>query len=46
MHESAGGTVQSVDKAGSGQVAVASTTPALSAASAEQTGQSLARASR
>lgn len=45
VHESPAGTVQTVDKAGSGRVAVSSLTPALSPASAKNTGQSLAKAS-
>ncbi|GAA4349337.1 hypothetical protein GCM10023145_10830 [Angustibacter luteus] len=46
VHEAPSGTVTSVDKAGSGKVAVASTTPSVSATSAKSTGQSLAKASK
>jgi Zn-dependent metalloprotease len=46
VHESPSGAVQGVDKAGSGKVAVASTTPSVSAAAAKDTGQSLAKATK
>ncbi|WP_460461526.1 M4 family metallopeptidase, partial [Angustibacter peucedani] len=44
VHETKAGALKGVDKAGSGKVAVASTTPAVAASSARSTGQSLAKA--